>query len=119
MNNSVVIILFVLIATISNAIGTTLLKKGSKKFKLEITINGIIQIIKNYYIICGITLYGISGIFFVLALKLGNLSVVYPLSSMSYIFVTILSIYYLKERMNNYKWIGICFIILGIVLINI
>jgi uncharacterized membrane protein len=66
-----------------------------------------------------VLLYGISTIFFILALRIGELSVVYPLTSITYIFITILSVYFLKEKMNQYKWLGILFIIVGVILVKL
>jgi len=118
MNSDTMIILLILIAAVMASVGALLLKKGSAKFKITASINGILNIIKNYILIIGILMYGLSSVFFIMALRLGELSVVYPLTSISYIFVTILSIYFLKEHMNKYKWLGIAFIILGVILVK-
>jgi uncharacterized membrane protein len=73
----------------------------------------------NRKLMLGVLLYGLSTVFFIMALKLGELSVVYPLTSLSYIFVALLSLYFLKEKMNWYKWTGIGFIILGVILVKL
>jgi uncharacterized membrane protein len=119
MNNSMMMFILVSAAAIFAAVGALFLKKGSAKFKIHFSIHGIVEILTNYVLMFGVLLYGLSSVFFIMALKLGELSVVYPLTSLSYVFVTFLSIYFLKERMNWYKWAGIGFIILGVVLVKL
>jgi len=115
------LILLVLICgnIISTSFGALLLKIGSEHFKVRFDINGIIKILKNYKLLIGIFLYGVSSIFFVLSLRIGELSFIYPVTSASYIFISLLSVYFLREKMNQYKWIGICFIILGVALVSL
>ena len=88
------------------ALGSIMLKKGSKHFKLS-------NIYKNKEIILGLFFFGLSMVFYLVALKLADLSVVYPLSSFTYAAMAILSVRYLGEKMSVYKWLGITFIILG------
>lgn len=113
--------LFVLILSniISTSFGALFLKMGSANFKSRFNIKEIIKILKNYKLMIGLFLYCISAIFFVLSLRIGDLSLVYPVTSLSYIFISLLSVYFLKEKMNRYKWIGICFIILGVALVSL
>ncbi len=90
------------------AFGSVFLKKGSNKlvFKLD-------EIIKNWQIFLGLFLYGVSMLLYLPALKLGNLSVVYPLSASNYAIVALLSVKFLNENMSLRKWVGISFIIMG------
>lgn len=92
--------------------GSLFLKKGSKYFSLN-----PMKIIKNKEILFGLFLYGISMILYIAALNFGKVSVVYPLCSLAYVLISFLSIKYLNEKMNIYKWTGIIFIILGSFLI--
>jgi uncharacterized membrane protein len=112
-------LLFILMATVFGAVGALFLKIGSKQFRIFISRKFILEILKNYSLLFGVLLYGISTIFFILALRIGELSVVYPLTSITYIFITILSVYFLKEKMNQYKWLGILFIIVGVILVKL
>jgi uncharacterized membrane protein len=112
-------LLLLLVSIIFCAFGALFLKKGSIHFKIDFTIKNIINILKNYTLIIGVLFYCISTIFFILALRLGELSVVYPLSSITYVIITVLSMYFLKEKINRYKLIGIVLIIFGVVLISL
>jgi len=99
----------VTLASIVAALGPIFLKKGSKKFKLNIK-----ALIKNHNLIIGVAFYAASTILFIPALKGGDLSVLYPLVSLTYIWVILLSIKMLNEKMNKLKWIGIGLIIIGV-----
>ena len=88
------------------------MKKGSKAFNMKIK-----DQIRNIPLIAGVILFGLSAIFYMYALRLERLAVLYPLTALAYIWVAILSIKYLKERMNIYKWLGIILIIAGTAII--
>lgn len=107
-------IILVLIATFIGAFGALLLKISSKKLSLNFK-----GIFKNYKFLLGILLYGISALFFLGALRFGKLTMVYPFVSVGYIWIILLSMYFLKERMNFYRWLGIFLIILGVSFIGL
>lgn len=113
------ILLLVFISAIAASFGALFLKKGSKQFNLRVSRKFIYEILKNYSLLFGIGMYVLGTVFFIWALRLGELSMVYPLTSMTYILVCILSVYFLKEKMNMYKWIGIGFILTGVILVTI
>lgn len=103
----------VLLACFLGSFGPIMLKKASSKsFKIR-------DIIKNYYLIIGFLFYGIGTILFIPALKGGELSVLYPLVATVYIWVSLWSIKFLKERMNKQKWIGVTLVIIGVIFIGI
>lgn len=90
-----------------------MLKKAHKKsFKIK-------DIIKNYYLIAGFLFYALGTILFIPALKGGELSILYPLVATTYIWVSLWSIKFLKERMNKQKWIGVLLVIIGVIFIGL
>ena len=104
----------VISATLVGAFGPILLKKASAR-----KLSKISSLIKNYYLFGGVLLYAIGTMMFIPALKGGDLSILYPFVSVTYIWVSLLSVKFLGEKMNKYKWIGITFIILGVTFIGI
>jgi multidrug transporter EmrE-like cation transporter len=66
---------------------------------------------------CGLFLYGISTIFYVIALQKIPLSIAYPTISISYIFVIILSSIIFKEKVDFYQILGVLLIMFGVFLI--
>ena len=106
-------VLLVFLTTILTSSAQILWKIGSK----TLTFN-IIGILTNYYIIGGVLIYIIAGTLLILSLRGGEVSVLYPIIAMSYIWVSLLSVKFLGETINGLKWIGIASIIMGIILIG-
>jgi len=103
---------FILLSTIIGSLGALLIKKVSLKefWKFRWI---------NFNFIFGLFLYGLSSIFYLLALRLGNVSFIYPLLSLSYIWILIWAKLFLKENISKTKIYGIFLIVLGVVIINI
>lgn len=104
----------VLFAAVIGSFGPIFLKKASDKLSFKIK-----SIIYNKYLIVGVIFYGLSTIFFIPALKGGELSVLYPFVATVYIWVSLLSVKMLNEKMNKFKWLGILSIIIGVIFIGI
>jgi multidrug transporter EmrE-like cation transporter len=98
------------IGIICGSFSTIFLKKSSEKFKIN-------TIYKNVPFLISCLLFFLALVFYSIALKQEELSVVYPLTSLGYLLVALLSVKYLNEKMNPLKWGGIIFIILGVFLI--
>ena len=107
-------IILILISTIFGSFGALFIKLGSKTFSFN-----PIRLLKNYNLILGFFLYGVAYVLFIVALKGGKLSVLYPIVSLGYIWISIISMKFLGERMNVWKWTGIVIIILGVSLMGI
>jgi len=107
-------IVLVILATLVGAFGPILLKKASAK-----RLSKISSLTTNYPLFGGVTLYAIGTILFIPALKGGDLSVLYPFVALTYIWVSLLSVKFLGEKMNKFKWSGIALIIIGVSLIGI
>lgn len=73
------------------------------------------KLIKNLIFIA--LVFGAGLIFGVLALRFGNLSIVYPITSLVYVWTVLLSKYILKEKVKTKEILGVIFIILGIIFI--
>ena len=104
----------VILATLVGAFGPILLKKASEK-----RLSKISSLIKNYHLFGGVGLYAIGTILFIPALKGGDLSILYPFVALGYIWVSLLSVKFLGEKMSLLKWMGIGMIIVGVSFIGI
>lgn len=78
----------------------------------------LLEQLTNYPLIIGMALYIIGAFFVIISFRGGDVSVLYPIVATSYIWVSFLSIYFLNEVMNIFKWAGIFVIFFGIVLIG-
>ena len=103
----------VLSSTLLTSTAQLFYKFGSAKLSLD-----ILSIITNFELIIGMVLYAIGGILLIISFRGGEVSVLYPIFATSYIWVSFLSIYFLGEIMNIFKWLGIFTIMAGIVLIG-
>jgi multidrug transporter EmrE-like cation transporter len=72
----------------------------------------------NLPLMAGLTLYGASTLLLVLALREGELSLLYPVISLTYAWVAVLSVVWLGERMDALKAAGIVVIIAGVALLG-
>ena len=102
----------VLFCGLLGALGQLLFKLGSASVSLNIS-----SWLVNWKVLLGMALYSFSAVLFIVALKHGNLSVLYPLIATSYIWVALLAIRFLGEPFSLLKWLGIALIIGGISLI--
>ena len=107
-------LLLVFIAGAFGALGSLILKISSSSFSLN-----PLKLIRNWKLIVGYVVFLISIIIFVLALREGELSIMYPLLALSYVWTALLSMRYLGEKMNAGKWLGIALIILGVFFIGL
>lgn len=106
---SVAVVLF---CAFLGALGQLLFKLGSASISAN-----LLSWITNWKVIGGMALYGLSAILFIVALKHGNLSVLYPVIATSYIWVVIFSVKFLGEPFSPMKWLGIILIMGGVSLI--
>jgi len=104
----------VVIGTLVGAFGPILLKKASEK-----KLSKISSLMANYHLFGGVSLYAVGTMIFIPALKGGELSVLYPFVALVYVWVSLLSVKFLNEKMNKAKWIGIVLILLGVTFIGL
>lgn len=66
---------------------------------------------------CAIILYSLSTIAWIWVLQKIELGKIYPLMSLAFILVPFASYFLLNERFNNQYYIGVLFIMVGIIII--
>lgn len=71
----------------------------------------------NLFVIGGLCLYAISSVLWLVALSSLNVSLMYPLLSLAYVVVAILSFFFLKESISLIRWLGILIVVVGCFLI--
>ncbi len=77
-----------------------------------------VQILTNPTLMFGYSLYGVSTILLVLALRKGQLSILYPIISLTYVWVALLSMLIFKETLNVYKAIGLAIVVAGVAVLG-
>jgi undecaprenyl phosphate-alpha-L-ara4N flippase subunit ArnE len=106
-------ILFVSLLTVLLSFAQVMLKKGA--LNLELSLRGIIL---NPWLIAGVILYGLSVVLLVATLRLGNLSTLYPVLGLGYIWVALLSFFLFREIILPVDIIGIALIVMGVGLLG-
>jgi uncharacterized membrane protein len=99
--------------TVLGAAAQILMKIGMARFDPHLT-----AIVTNVPLIAGYALYGINTLMLVLALREGELSMLYPIIALTYVWVTLLSYGLLHETPNLYKNLGIATIVLGVAILG-
>jgi len=94
------------------AVGQIFFSRASK----DISFN-VFELLKNYNLFIGLILYGLATIVYIFALKYGDLSQLYPVIALSYVFVVILSNLILLEQITLPKIIGSLGIVLSVYII--
>ncbi|MDA1313477.1 MAG: hypothetical protein O2968_09100 [Acidobacteria bacterium] len=75
---------------------------------------GLTGILTNVSLIGGYTCLGVNTMLVVIALRGGQLSVLYPIMALGYVWVTILAPLYFHEIINPSKMVGLVLIIAGV-----
>jgi drug/metabolite transporter (DMT)-like permease len=111
--------------TVFAAVAQVLMKFGAANEmpKLDMTNPGnwipfILAIIANLPLFLGYCTSAGTAVLLILALRDGELSTLYPIISLSYVWVNLLSMYFFHDRMNIWKVAGIAFIIGGVGLLG-
>lgn len=104
-------LVLVLAFTVLAATAQVLFKFGTVRLNQH---PGLMGLLTNFPLIGGLALYGVGSAMMVVALRHGELSFLYPLISLSYVWVAILSVVIFQESMNPYKIAGISVIITGV-----
>jgi len=92
-----------------------LMKMGADHTK---THPGLAGIITNPLLIAGYALYAVVTVLIVVAFKDGELSLLYPILSLSYLWVTTLSFLIFHDTLNVYKLTGVAVIVCGVAVLG-
>jgi multidrug transporter EmrE-like cation transporter len=99
--------------TILGAAAQILMKTGANQMK-----PGLAGMLTNLPLLGGYTLYGLSTVLLVLALKDGELSLLYPVIALTYVWVTGLSFLIFHDTVNPLKLAGIVIIVIGVAVLG-
>ncbi|MEK6324377.1 MAG: EamA family transporter [Acidobacteriota bacterium] len=75
--------------------------------------------ITNRYVLIGVLFMAVSYFSFLGALRLADLSLVLPATSISFVITTIAARLFLKETISATRWAGILLVCVGVALISI
>lgn len=108
---------FVVLNVILLVTGQVLFKLGLDRIGI-LTLHNALSVFFSPFIWIGLILYVVATLLWFAVLSRAQLSVVYPLQSLSYILGLISSIVILHETVSPLRWIGTVVILLGVVLVS-
>ena len=106
--------LWVLLASFIGSFGAVFLKSGAQR--LEFTVRGLFF---NYHLAAGVLLFLLSSYFFVLGVRNGELTVLYPMVALGYVWTLFWSRLFFGEPLTRNKFIGLAMILVGIAFLGL
>jgi drug/metabolite transporter (DMT)-like permease len=108
--SSIVLVLF---GSFIGSFGAVFLKLGAEH------IGGLRRLFTNYWLAVGIVLYLLSSVFYMMGVSQGELTVLYPMVSIGYIWAILWARLFFKEPFTKAKIGGLLAIVFGVALINL
>jgi len=109
----------VAVCIVFGAVGQILMKTGVSQIgqigNLGKLINPstVFSIFTNVYVIGGLLLYAMAFFLWLGALSTLDVSLMYPLLSLSYVVTAILGLIFLKEDITLLRWVGVMVVVAG------
>jgi len=113
------------------AVAQILVKQGTAQLGAHVTLTQVLRhpalivsfcigVITNFRLFMGYVLYGVNTFLMALALKGRELSRLYPIIALTFVWVTFFSLMILPgEHMNFFRGIGVAFIVGGVSILGV
>ncbi len=105
--------LLVFFASVIGSFGAVFLKLGAAR------LDGTIRSFLNSRLILGVALFLGSSVFYALGIRGGQLSVLYPMVSLGYIWTLVWSRLFFQEALTATKFAGLGLILLGVFFVGL
>jgi drug/metabolite transporter (DMT)-like permease len=107
--------ILILVSSFIGSFGAVFLKLGAEHMK-----GGLARLLSNYWLAVGIVLYLLSSVFYMMGVGQpgAQLTVLYPMVSLGYIWAMVWARLFFGERFTLAKMSGLLMIIFGVALIN-
>ena len=102
-------ILLVMLASFIGSFGAVFLKSGAGQLKMDWR-----TLAYNWRLAAGVGSFLVSSVFFVMGVRHGELTVLYPMGSLGYIWTLVWSRIFFGEPFTRSKFVGLGLILLGI-----
>jgi len=106
----------ILICVLGISVGQILFKLAAESFPKSFTANEVLNFAFNKHFLLALVIYGIATVLWIYALKLVPLNVAYPMMSLAFVIVPVLSYFFLFEELEYKTLVGTAVIILGLVI---
>jgi multidrug transporter EmrE-like cation transporter len=103
----------VLVASFIGSFGAVFLKSGANRT------HSLWSLLLNPRLALGVTLFLLSTVFYLMGIRQGELSVLYPMVSLGYVWTLVWSRLFFKEPFTREKFLGLGLVLFGIVLLGL
>jgi undecaprenyl phosphate-alpha-L-ara4N flippase subunit ArnE len=111
---------FVTMAVLFEAVGQLAFKHGAQNAIAGVSKWGPFRRLwRNRSVAIGIACFVAQALLWTMALRLLDVSIAFPASSLCFVFVGLLSRFWLQEQVDLKRWVGLSFILGGVVLIGL
>ena len=114
MKTPLVSILWMFLASFVGSFGAVFLKWGAGRLQLNLK-----SLLLNWRLAAGVALYLLSFVFFYLGLRRGELSTLFPMVSLGYLFTLVWARLFFGEAVTRRKCIGLVLIFCGLFVLNL
>src|ERR1022692_1878876 len=114
MNTPVSSMLWVISGSVIGSFGMLFLKMGAERLKFDIR-----SLAGNWRLAVGVLFYLLSSVLFLIGVKHGELSVLYPLVAVGSVWTLLWSKLFLGERLTKPKFVAIGMILIGCLLLGL
>jgi drug/metabolite transporter (DMT)-like permease len=106
----------IILSVIAVDTGQLLLKNGMSNINLApgSYVTGMISAFSSPFVIAGLIIIIMSSMLWISVLSKSDISFAYPMLSMGFIFVSIVSLFLFNEKITLIRWAGIFFISSGV-----
>ena len=105
--------LLVFTASVVGSFGAVFLKKGAA------VLDGTILSFLNSRLVLGVALFLGSSVFYALGIRGGELSVLYPMVSLGYIWTLVWSRLFFHESFSPQKFLGLGLVLVGVIFVGL
>jgi|SRR5579884_4780 len=106
--------LLVVVASIFGSFGMVFFKSGATNLS-----GSMRSLLFNWRVLLGISLYLMSSVFFVLGVKHGQISILYPLVSLGTVWTLLWARLFFGEQLTRAKFMAVGLIMMGIIFLNL
>ena len=114
MKTPVASMLLVFLASFIGSFGAVFLKSGAGRLHRDPR-----TLMRNWRLALGVSFFLLSSFFFILGVRNGELSILYPMVSLGYIWTLVWSRLFFGEPFTRNKFLGIGLILAGIIVLNL
>ena len=106
--------IWVIAGSVIGSFGAVFLKLGAERLQINLP-----SLVTNWRLAVGVVFYLLSSVLFVIGVKHGELSVLYPLVSVGSIWTLLWSKLFLGEKLTTPKFVAVGMILAGCVLLGL